>query len=139
MGTEARFYMSIATRLSGSLLIVLTASCAPAVQSTSFLSPALPPQPADHPIRFYAETRPQCPYEEIGRVSSRKRSSLVSMDKVMESLRERARQMGGDAIIGIGEHTETRGASIVGSQVVANNDPVFAGTVIRFKDSTCTK
>jgi uncharacterized protein YbjQ (UPF0145 family) len=61
------------------------------------------------------------------------------MEKVVEGLRERARKMGGDAIIGIGESTETRGATIVGSAVVANSDKVLSGTVIRFNSRSCTR
>ena len=121
------------------LLLLTSIGCGPAVQSVNFTSPPLPPRPSDYPIRFYGETRPECPYQEIGSVSSRKRSKLVSMEKVVEGLRERARKMGGDAIIGIGESTETRGATIVGSAVVANTDKVLSGTVIRFNSRSCTR
>lgn len=48
----------------------------------------------------------------------------------MEGLRERAREMGGNAIIG------TR---IVGSAGEDGNDPVLSGTVIRFDDPACTQ
>lgn len=131
--------MSTTARTLSLLLVLVSVGCGPAVQSVNFISPPLPATPSDYPIRFYGEARPKCAYQEIGSVSSRKRSKLVSMEKVMESLRERAREMGGNAIIGIGEHTETRGATIVGSTVVANNDPVLSGTVIRFDDPACTQ
>jgi hypothetical protein len=121
------------------LLFIALAACAPAVQSVMFVSPAPSPRAADHPIRFYGSTRPECPFEEVGTVRARKPNSFVSMEAVAESIRERARSMGGDAVIGVGEATETRGASLVGSAVVLNRDPVVSGTVIRFTNAACAR
>jgi hypothetical protein len=44
-------------------LTLASFGCGPALTSASFLSPVPEPKPADHPVRFYAEARPQCPYE----------------------------------------------------------------------------
>jgi hypothetical protein len=126
--------MQTTVRVLRPLLLLSLAGCGPAVQSMLFVSPAPTPKPPGYPIRIYSETRPECPFEEIGRVSSRKRGTLVSMDKVTESLRERARKMGGDAIIGLGERP-----SIVESTVAADDVPVFSGTVVRFEDPNCTR
>ena len=131
--------------MTGTRLLVLSAlslslgACGPAIRSMTFLSPPPAPKPPSHPITFFQEARPECPYEEVGTVSARKRSGLVSMDEVAEGLRHRAREMGGDAIIGLSERVETRGASVVGRSVVANNDPVVSGTVVRFRDAACTR
>ena len=122
----------------GLFVTVLTTACGPAMTSMSFLSPPPAPQPVGHPIQFFQEARPVCQYQEVGTVSARKRSGSVSMDEVAESLRIRARQMGGDAIIGVTQGTERRGGTMVGHSVIANNDPVISGTVVRFRDSTCT-
>lgn len=126
--------MQTTVRVLCPLLLLSLVGCSPSVQSMLFVSPAPPPKPAGYPIRIYSETKPECPFEEIGRVTSRKPGTLVSMDKVTESLRERARKMGGDAIIGLGERP-----SVVESTVVSEDVPVFSGTVVRFKDPNCTK
>jgi hypothetical protein len=125
--------------LFSSVLLLSLVACGPAIRSMTFLSPPPAPKPRTHPIAFYQEARPECPYEEVGTVSARKRSGLVSMEAVAEGLRQRAREIGGDAIIGVGERVETRGGSVVGRTVVANNDPVISGTVIRFRDPGCTR
>lgn len=121
------------------LVAAATFGCGPAVNSMSFISPALPPTPSDYPIRFYGQSHPKCPFEEVGSVSARRKSKLTSMDKVMDGLRDRARKMGGEAVIGIGEKTETRGAIFTGPTIVANRDEVVSGTVIRFTDPACTQ
>jgi hypothetical protein len=120
------------------LALACFAACSPAVHSVLFVSPAPAPQPADHPIRFYQNTRPDCRFEELGSVTSRKRNSTISMQEVAESIRRRAREMGGDAVIGLTESIDTRGATVVNNSVIVNRDPVVAGTVIRFTDPACT-
>jgi len=112
------------------LLALASVGCGPAVQSMNFVPSPQPATPSDYPIRIYGEAKPECEYREIGGVSSQKKNGLVSMERVMEGLRERARKMGGHAIIG------TR---FVGSAGGDDNDPVVSGTVIRFDDPTCTR
>ncbi len=92
--------------------VAAVSGCSPAVRSTAFVQ--RPSMPTDHEIRIYRATMPECPYEEIGIVSSRQRNKLISMDKVLEAAKERARKMGGDAIIGLSEQTGHRGRCVWG-------------------------
>jgi hypothetical protein len=117
--------------------IALLTGCSPAVRSTAFI--ALPPQPPSHPIRIFQSTQPECPFEEVGLVSSRQRNKLISMDEVLAALREKAREMGGDAVIGLSEANESQGARRTGQAVVVDRDPVLSGTVIRFTDRQCLR
>jgi uncharacterized protein YbjQ (UPF0145 family) len=55
------------------------------------------------------------------------------MDAVLESLKKEAREMGGDAIIGLTEANEAQG--FVGDTGILDRDPVLSGTVIRFLDA----
>lgn len=71
-------------------------------------------------------------------VASRQRNKLISMDDVVKSLRSEAREMGGDAVIGLNENNEAQGAVPAGNAAVLDRDPVLSGTVIRFKDPECT-
>ena len=118
-------------------MVVATAlgavGCGPAVQSAAFT--ALPPRPPDHPIRLFSTKLPTCAYEEVGLVSARKRT-LVSMDDVLAGLVERAREMGGDAVVGIGQGAQVSGGGE--DLVTISSDPVLSGTVIRFTEEGCT-
>lgn len=107
--------------------------CGPAVRSTPFET--FPPRPAEHPIAIYSTKTPECAYEEVGLVSARRRYALViSMSDVLEALKERARAMGGDAVMGVSE-----GAEVAGSGEDVTSAPVLSGTVIRFREEDCTR
>lgn len=69
-------------------MVLGLAGCGPAVRSTPFET--FPPRPAEHPIRIYSTQAPDCPYEEVGLVSARRRYRLfTSMSDVLEALKER--------------------------------------------------
>lgn len=118
-------------------LTLCTVGCGPAVTSAPFLSPPPDPKPTENPVHFYAESRPQCPYEEIGTVSARKRSG--SRDGVMAAIRKRVREMGGDAVIGVTQGQQLRGGVVTGNIVSVGSRPTVAGTVIRFRDPACAR
>jgi hypothetical protein len=113
------------------------ASCAPSVD-TARLSPATyPPRPADFRIRMYSTQRPRCPFEELATVRSRKPNFFVSMEDVAESIRQVARELGGDAVIAVTTGGELRGGTVIGGSVSMDTDPVLNGTIIRFKEEDC--
>lgn len=115
-------------------MVLGLASCGPAVRSTPFN--AFPARPAEHPIRIYSTQKPDCRYEEVGLVSARRRFAwLVSMSEVLEALKQRARAMGGDAVLGVSERSEVSG----GGQDLAtvSSEPVLSGTVVRFTENGC--
>lgn len=126
-------------RFLGVVSLVLLGACAPVVRSMMFVAPAPPPRAKEHQIRFYRDDRPVCEFEEIGLVTSRKPSFLVSMQEVEESIRARARRMGGDAVIGVSERSEIHGAGVSRAGVHLESDPVYSGTVVRFTDPDCTR
>jgi len=110
------------------LILAVVCGCAPSTRVTSFET--YPPRPSTHKIRIYRTTLPDRPFEEIGLVSSRQRNKFISMEAVLESLKKEAREMGGDAIIGLSEVNEAQG--FVGDTGIIDRDPVLSGTVIRF-------
>lgn len=112
----------------------LLAGCGPAVQSTPFAS--FPARPAEHPIRLYSTKVPECPYEEVGLVSARRRYGLVvSMTEVLEALKARAREMGGDAVLRVSEGRVVSGGGQ--DAVTVSSTSVLSGTVIRFARPDC--
>jgi hypothetical protein len=111
--------------------------CAPAVDTVRLTPVPYPPRPADFRIRMYSTERPRCPFEELGTVRSRKPSFLVSMDDVAESVRRVARELGGDAVIGLTNSSQISGGTVIGGSVSVDSDPVISGTIIRFRADDC--
>lgn len=121
-------------------IIVLTAAlgvfgCGPAVRSTPFNT--FPERPPEHPVQIYSTRMPSCDYEEVGLVSARQRYRwFTSMSEVLEALKQRARAMGGDAVVGVAERSEVSGSG--GEEgVTVSSSPVLSGTVVRFTETGC--
>ena len=125
-------------RLLAVVSLVLLGACAPAVRSMMFVSPGPSPRGPEHKVRLYRDERPACPYEEIGLVRARRTHIFISMRQMEESLRARARRMGGDAVVGISERSELQSVAVSHLGVRIDSDPVYSGTVVRFTDPDCT-
>lgn len=112
--------------------------CAPSVrvQSTALVT-GLAPRPEDHPIQLYGSALPECPYEEVALVSARGKRSASS--QLLDAVRDQARKMGGDAVLGLSQDTDISGAVPVGAIIVPVKRLVISGTVIRFRDPHCMK
>ena len=123
---------------TGVPLLVLTTpllACGPAVSSAVFMDVA--PRTADHEIQLYSTKLPSCPYEEIGVVRARERS-FTSLQDVLAALQERAREMGGDAVVGVGQTESVSGGAVLENTVSVDSQEGLAGTVVRFTDASCT-
>ena len=107
-------------------LACLATACATRVRSVLF-DPAhpLPPKPADAAVVMFSIQRPECAYQEIGTVSA----AGGKPEEITLRIRERAREMGGDAIVGIAQsltdHSHTR--------------TTLTGTVIKFREPSCMR
>jgi len=117
------------------LSVLLLAACGPTISSAYFKQ--APPRPPEAEIQLYSTKAPTCPYEEIGLVRGRK-TALTTMQGVLVALQKRAREMGGDAIIGLGAGSAVTGATAITKDfaTVDVNDGM-SGTVIRFTDPDC--
>jgi hypothetical protein len=119
------------------------AACGPSVQSASYVRLPQPRQESDATaMRIYEHTRPDCAFEEIGRLTGRRRMPTHSPDDVVNAMRRRAVKMGGDAIIAFGEREEGPSGVIVPISENASigsisSGSVFVGTVVRFTDASC--
>jgi hypothetical protein len=126
-----------------SLLILHVLACALVLSGcvstrlTGYGAPAGadPRTPADR-IRFYETQRPTCEYAEIGHVTAHGRL-FASWDKVLRKARERAHDMGGDAIVSVRETTRVSGAVISKESISTTERTSFSGTVIRFSKANC--
>jgi hypothetical protein len=86
---------------------------------------------------MYSAERPRCPFEELGTVRSRKRGFWTSMEDVAESVRQVARELGGDAVVSVTNADQISGGTVIGSTVSVDTSPVLSGTVVRFKEDGC--
>jgi hypothetical protein len=80
-----------------------------------------PRTPADAPVPVFSDKGPECAFVAIGTVSAERRGSLPSRE-TMSAMTRAARRIGGEAIVALG-----------------TSGTLLAGTVIRFRDSTCTR
>ena len=128
------------TLLVGSVALT---GCISSVESAVFL-PA-PPAPRDHVVRIYQTQAPACPYEEIGMVLWHPFLGVGNMQKGVNKMRERVREMGGDAIVGFGigerengytTRTVADSTSVTTSSTV-DRERVASGTVVRFTKEDC--
>ena len=128
-------------RVLGILLAILATACIPSTPYTSLtrLSPTpYPPRPADYPIRFFQATAPRCAFQEIATVKATRSLFWQKREQVPEALRAKARESGGDAIIGFREDLVVTGASeSAGGGVDLDRAYVPSGTVIRYSDPKC--
>jgi len=121
---------------------VLLAACR-SVDSATFAD--RDPRPADAEVRVFRSQQPACRFEEVGMVTWTPMTGLASLDDGVRAMRERAREMGGDAIIDFtyGVHSTGTSTSVSGdsSSVQATSSVVTeeraSGTVVRYLEDGC--
>lgn len=135
-------------RAQNSLLVLVlslaaaAAACGPAVESATYRPLPAPRAESDGMMHIYEHTQPDCPFEELGRLSGWRRLPTQTPDDVANAMRRRAGEMGGDAIIGFGQRQERPSGVIIPISETASigsisSGSVFVGTVIRFTDPEC--
>jgi hypothetical protein len=108
--------------------------CAPSISATRFGDFAA--RPADHEVRLYSTRLPACGYEEVGLISGKRRTPWTSGEEVLAAMRRRAREVGGDAIVGLGTVAHPGGVA-PGESVSSDATGGLSGVVIRFTDPDC--
>jgi hypothetical protein len=114
-------------------VISLVAACGPSVSSGAFSSQPLPPTTGE--ITLFSTKHPACEYDEIGLVNVTRAHGFNSMQSLIDALRERAREMGGHAVVGVSLAARVEGSGEGG----VNTDRDLTGTVIRFNTPDCRR
>jgi len=112
-------------------LAVIPAACSVSTRSVSLREHA--PRPADHPIEVFVSEVPTRDYEEIGLVGVCVDDTFGDVDELMPALRAKARELGGDAVIGLKGSLTGGGLEVDGATL--DDDPALSGTVIRYRSS----
>jgi len=118
------------------LLLTLLAGCVSS-RSTQFdPTPILDRRTPASGIRLYEGETPRCQYKEIGHVTA-KGDWLAGWNRVVNRVRERAHDLGGDAVIRVNESSRINGAVINRGSVSTTESNSLTGTVIRFVNPNC--
>src|SRR5215208_7060361 len=106
--------MSISRFLAGlgiASSIVLSTSCTRVRVTTFDARASTARRTAPDDIRFYETQRPRCAYREVGHVTASS-GFFASWSSVVRKARERAAEIGGDAIVSLRESTRISGATV---------------------------
>jgi hypothetical protein len=131
--------LSLATRYSSLAALLLATTLVGCVRSrVTHFDPNVASDPRTPPeqIKFYSAQRPTCPFKEIGSVTTESRF-LASWSSVVKKAREKAFEIGGDAIVGVNEKTRISGAVLSEGGVSTTENTSISGTVIRFTRPNC--
>jgi hypothetical protein len=109
---------------------VALGGCGPTVRSARFIDAA--PLPADQHVALFSTRLPTCPYTEIGLIVVGPSHGFASLQGMLDSMRQRAREMGGGAIAGVATPQRVDG------EPDATASTRLSGTVIRFERADCT-
>ena len=101
------------------------AGCGPNIQTFALSEPYPARGPAE-PIVVSSVAIPECPYEELGLVTVRETFD-VHGPAILEAVKDEARRLGGDAVLGLTPVHKVKGRGGDG----------LTGTVVRFTDPEC--
>lgn len=110
--------------------VLTAAACGPTVQVAN-LGPTYPPRRSAAELEVFSTKVPDCPYGELGIVTAYRADvgAASAMDRALGALKERARVMGADAVVGL---------RVVSGGMAGNTREGYSATAIRFADETCT-
>jgi hypothetical protein len=126
-------------RIKLAILLVATISCSypPAITITPLgTGQTYPPTPDSIPVALLTST-PECRYDAIASITAEGHVNSLSDAALTDTLRARARSVGGHAILNFSQGT--RNVSEPGSSQLAGDYRVRTGTAIRFREATCTR
>lgn len=110
------------------LVACICVACAPRVRTTMIGQP-MAPTPDQSEILVFSASLPDCPFEEIALISARMgefEKPGLGMDGLLAALKDRARELGGHAVVGLTDHPRTKAEG-----------PSLSGTAVRFTSSDC--
>jgi len=123
-------------------VLSLAAGCvtAPIVRVTTLAPTRYAARPSDHPVAVFQAQLPRCAFEEVALVSVRPQAFWTKSDDLVDLMRSNARRLGGDAVIRFKSESTVEGASpSVNGSIEIDHGLVLSGTVVRFRQPSCTE
>lgn len=120
------------------VILLLVLACGPEISSATFV--VAPPKPVDHEVAVFLTRPPDCAYQELGTVSASEGAFSGGASTYVPAMKKRARQMGGDALIGYKMANATTGLVAVAPGILATTEgEVHSAVVVRFTKPDCVK
>lgn len=113
-------------------IVVAATACGPTVQVTK-LGGTFPPRRALEEVAVFSTKVPVCPYGELAIVTAYRSQnwSPTAMDEALDLLKEQARSLGADAVVGLRVVSGGGG----GGEPLREG---YSATAIRFEEEACT-
>ena len=127
--------LSVSPGFLATFLIITACTTVRATTFDTHASQSMVTPPDD--VRFYETQRPRCEYREVGHITTTRNTWLTSWSSAVRKTRERASQMGGDAIVSFRESSRISGATISHGGISTHESSSISGTVIRFTNRNC--
>ena len=122
---------------SAAVLVVLLMGCVHTQVTPYDPTPVMDHRTPVDRIRFYDTQKPSCAYKELGHVTATGDWLFFSWGSVVKKVREKAHDLGGDAVLSLRERTRVDGAIISPNQISTTESHSLSGTVIRFVNPAC--
>lgn len=124
------------SRLASLLFAAVSCYTPPAVTITPLgTGQSYEPTPDSVPIALLVST-PECRYDAVASITAEGLTSLITDAAITDTLRARARSVGGHAIMNFSQGTRNVAPE---TGPTAGDYRIRAGTAIRFKDPSCNR
>lgn len=90
------------------------------------LSGPYPPRPAAAEVLVWTVDIPECPFEELGLTTARAGLGVRSVEVLVAGMKQEARRLGGDALVGLRAAPRREGGAWG-----------YSATVVRFSNEEC--
>jgi len=121
--------------------LAASVGCGPTIMERPIDPASHSARPENYPITLHTDDGPDCPRTTIAELWASQgpwwQSWLVLESQLAGGLRERARALGGDALIRLRFKEEATGVSSERGEAVLESGPFLAGTVVRWTASDC--
>jgi len=119
-------------------LLLLLMACGPVIKYAPINESSGTQEGTDYPVAAFFTSAPQCPYRELGIVRASNGAFAGGMDTFVEAMKDKTREVGGDAIILGNIEGRTSGYVQVSPGVVAAaQGQAQTGIVIEFIQPDC--
>ncbi len=122
-----------------STLAIAVVGCGPQLHTTVLTDMRPAPRAVDAPIQVFLTQRPKCPFTELATLKAAPGAFAGGPETYLPAMRKRARELGGDALIGYDQRSTVQGyVEVAPGVVAAAKGEEHRAVVIRFTDPACT-
>jgi hypothetical protein len=118
--------------------LFLSGCAGPVINYSSLSDTAYSPREATYPIKVFLTAEPQCRYDTIGIVRTSTGAFDGGMDTFVDAMKDKAREVGGDAILlKMVESKKTGYVAVAPGVIAAADGDAQTSIIIRFLEQSC--